>query len=120
MLSKTPINTKNASLSDFQAAFNLHASHSDQLRTFYSSKKRANLQRAEEIQKKKFLDSMVDKKRRDMVSKKGWRKVVQFVGDRGTGVGTRIKGYRRYGGRWLDNMRRQRGNVCLTDEYRTS
>ncbi|CAO3636577.1 unnamed protein product [Mucor hiemalis] len=141
MLSKTPMNTKNASLSDFQAAFNLHASHSEQLRTFYSSKKRANLQRAEEIQKKKFLDSMVDKERRDMVPKKGkhlqcsrgtsrsltythnqigWRKVVQFVGDRGTGVGTRIKGYRRYGGRWLENMRGQRGNVCLTDEYRTS
>ncbi|CAO3646917.1 unnamed protein product [Mucor hiemalis] len=120
MLSKTPMNTKNASLSDFQAAFNLHANHSDQLRTFYSSKKRANLQRAEEIQKKKFLDSMVDKERRDMAPKKGWRKVVQFVGDRGTGVGTRIKGYRKYGGRWLENMRGQRGNVCLTDEYRTS
>ncbi|KAI9264014.1 hypothetical protein EDC94DRAFT_517810 [Helicostylum pulchrum] len=38
-----------------------------------------------------------------------------FVGDRGTGVGSRIKGHRRYGGRRLEE-----DVVCITNEHNTS
>lgn len=43
-----------------------------------------------------------------------------MVGDRGTRVGSRIKGHRRYGGNWLERMRGRRENVCITSEYKTS
>lgn len=43
-----------------------------------------------------------------------------FIGDRGTGVGSRIKGFRRYGGRWKEQMHGEAVNVCITDENRTS
>lgn len=71
LLSKAPLTTTNVSVSEYQASLNLHFSHSAQLQKFYSSKKRANLKRAEEIQKSRFLDSMVEKERRQIVSKGG-------------------------------------------------
>ncbi len=40
-----------------------------------------------------------------------WQKVVQFAGDAGTGVGSRIKGYHKYGGKWFEIIPGRRGNV---------
>ncbi|ORE07734.1 hypothetical protein BCV72DRAFT_205028, partial [Rhizopus microsporus var. microsporus] len=42
----------------------------------------------------------------------------QLIEDRGTGVGSRIKGHCRYRGRWFDIMCGKRGNVCITSEYK--
>jgi hypothetical protein len=43
-----------------------------------------------------------------------------FVGDRGTGVGSRIRGFRRYGGKWKETINSEAVNVCVTDENLTS
>lgn len=61
VLSKSPatINTTTA-LSQYQNAYNLHVSKSDQPKKFYSSEKRASVLKAKEIQKHKFLDKLVD------------------------------------------------------------
>ncbi|KAI9267569.1 hypothetical protein EDC94DRAFT_514982 [Helicostylum pulchrum] len=43
-----------------------------------------------------------------------------FVGDRGTGVGSRIKDHQRYGGRWLEELRGKRGVVCIANKHNIS
>lgn len=43
-----------------------------------------------------------------------------FIGDRGTGVGSRTKGFRRYGGRWKEDIHAEAVNVCITNENLTS
>lgn len=43
-----------------------------------------------------------------------------FVGDRSTGVGSHIKGFRRYGKKLLMEMRGKRGVVYITNEHYTS
>ena len=43
-----------------------------------------------------------------------------FVGDRGTGVGSRVKGFMRYGGKWKENMHAEAINVCVTNENKKS
>jgi hypothetical protein len=43
-----------------------------------------------------------------------------FIGDRGTGVGSRIKGHLRYGGKWKEQLHSQYTNVCITNEHYTS
>ena len=43
-----------------------------------------------------------------------------FIGDRGTGVGSRIKGFKRYGGRWKEVIHSEATNVCVTNENLTS
>lgn len=45
---------------------------------------------------------------------------MQFVGDRGTGVGSRTKGFRRYGGMWLERLRSYQNKVYITNEHNTS
>lgn len=37
-----------------------------------------------------------------------------YIGDRVTGVGSRIKGFRRYGGRWKEEMHLEAVNENLT------
>lgn len=43
-----------------------------------------------------------------------------FIGYRGTGVGSRIKGFRRYGGRSKENIHTEAANVCITNKNLTS
>src|SRR6478735_836924 len=43
-----------------------------------------------------------------------------FIGDRGTGVGSRIKGFKRYGGQWKEVIHSEATNVCVTNENLTS
>lgn len=43
-----------------------------------------------------------------------------FIGDRGTGIGSRIKGFRRYGGTWKEGIHAEAASVCITNENLTS
>ena len=45
--------------------------------------------------------------------------MLMFIGDRGTGVGSRIKGFRRYGGGWKEQLHGTHVNVCITNEHMT-
>ena len=48
------------------------------------------------------------------------KQTLMFIGDRGTGVGSRIKGFRKYGGRWKEQLRGKHVTVCITNEHMTS
>ncbi|KAI9269674.1 hypothetical protein EDC94DRAFT_645929 [Helicostylum pulchrum] len=56
------------------------------------------------------LDShkLCRKERKSLAKGKGKSKkppkLIMFIGDKGTGVGSRIKGFRRYGGRWKEDI----------------
>ncbi|CEI94993.1 hypothetical protein RMCBS344292_09194 [Rhizopus microsporus] len=43
-----------------------------------------------------------------------------FIGDRGTGVGSTIKGYRRYGRKWKQELHGMYVNVCIINKNMTS
>ncbi|KAG1456908.1 hypothetical protein G6F57_015001 [Rhizopus arrhizus] len=43
-----------------------------------------------------------------------------FIGDRGTGIGSTTKGFRRYGGKWKQYKHDIDVNVCITNENMTS
>ncbi|ORE03060.1 hypothetical protein BCV72DRAFT_316218 [Rhizopus microsporus var. microsporus] len=43
-----------------------------------------------------------------------------FIGDRGTGVESRIKGFCRYGGRWEEQLHGKHINMCITNEHMAS
>lgn len=45
---------------------------------------------------------------------------VLAIGDKGTGVGSTIKGYARRGGKWLQNLHGRYTITAITDEYLTS
>ncbi|CAO3656709.1 unnamed protein product [Mucor hiemalis] len=46
--------------------------------------------------------------------------VVMFIGDRGTGVGSRLKGFLKYGGKWKPTTHSKYSTVCYTNEQNTS
>ncbi|KAI8067205.1 hypothetical protein BDF21DRAFT_315820, partial [Thamnidium elegans] len=43
-----------------------------------------------------------------------------FIGDRGTGAGSTIKGYRRYGGTWKQKIHGQSNTTCITNENKAA
>ncbi|KAI9354242.1 hypothetical protein BD770DRAFT_325099 [Pilaira anomala] len=43
-----------------------------------------------------------------------------FIGNRGTGVGSWITGFRCYGGKWKEKIHSEATNVCITNENLTS
>jgi hypothetical protein len=76
--------------------FRVHEDCSKKLRSFYSSSNRANRLRSLEIQKKKKYLDKVTAQERKFLTKADKKQLLMFIGDRGTGVGSRIKGFRRY------------------------
>ncbi|CEG82306.1 hypothetical protein RMATCC62417_16392 [Rhizopus microsporus] len=84
-------------------------------RSFYKSKTEANNTRFLEIQSKKYWHKVCSserwfvRKQRDTATK---AKPIMFIGDRGIGVGSRIKKRLRYGGTWKQKLHRQETHVC--------
>ncbi|KAI9262954.1 hypothetical protein EDC94DRAFT_561190 [Helicostylum pulchrum] len=71
----------------------------DPLRNFYYSSKRDKRKRTYELQKQKYVDQLCSKECK-YVSSSGNTVPVLFVGDRGYGIGSRLKGHSRQGGTW--------------------
>jgi hypothetical protein len=46
--------------------------------------------------------------------------LIMFIGDRGFGIGSRIKGHLRYGGKWKQLIHGLNTTVCITNEEFTS
>ena len=49
-----------------------------------------------------------------------WKYSVQFAEYREAGVGSRVKGYPRYSGKWLEGMHDKTDIVCITNEHMIS
>jgi hypothetical protein len=89
------------------------------LRDFYYSEKRLKDTRHYKLQKRKVLDQLCSEER-SYVTGKSKKKPVLFVGDRGYGVGSRIKSFLRYGGTWKPKTHSLYTTVCITNENNTS
>ncbi|CEG74258.1 hypothetical protein RMATCC62417_09496 [Rhizopus microsporus] len=106
-----------------EQAMNIHQQHVSNrlaLRNFYNSKKRVRLKRTCEMQNDRFQRRLYAKERTFLIGKKVKGKcrpcLIMFIGDRGTGVGSTIKGSRRYGGKWKQCMHEMSVKVCIRNE----
>ncbi|KAI9260945.1 hypothetical protein EDC94DRAFT_673774 [Helicostylum pulchrum] len=70
-------------------------------------KKKASAKRKIEILDYKFRHRLCTKERKGM--KEGKKHLAMLIGDRGTGVGSTVKGHCRYGGTW-----KQKIHVCVS------
>ncbi|KAI8047205.1 hypothetical protein BDF21DRAFT_405151 [Thamnidium elegans] len=89
-----------------------------QLREFYGPGKRASAKRKVEILGYKFRSHLFTQERKEM--KYGKKHMVMFIGDRGTGAGSTIKGYRRYGGTWKQRSHGKSNTTCITNENKAT
>ncbi|CEI98784.1 hypothetical protein RMCBS344292_12884 [Rhizopus microsporus] len=91
---------------EFQQNYRVHEDCSKKLRSFCSSSNRASRLRGLEIQKKKKYLNKITAQERNFLTKVNTgankKQLLMFIGDRGTGVGSCIKGFCRYGGRWKE------------------
>jgi hypothetical protein len=88
------------------------------LQQFYRSNQQANQGKNVTLTNKRFWDRLCSTERKAVkVNKKS---LVMFIGDRGTGVGSTIKGHRRYGGKWKQEIHGRNTTVCITNEHKTS
>ncbi|RCH88096.1 hypothetical protein CU097_004618 [Rhizopus azygosporus] len=111
--------TSTRSLEHLNELHNTYIEHKHIIRNFHYLPSRLKQKRAYELQKRKYTDRLCSDERRYATSS---RKVkhIMFVGDRGLGIGSRIKGYMRYGGHWKPLKHSLYTSVCITSEHNTS
>ncbi|KAI8047315.1 hypothetical protein BDF21DRAFT_352404, partial [Thamnidium elegans] len=90
----------------------------EQLREFYGSRKRPSAKSKVEILGYKFRSHLFTQERKEM--KEGEKYLVMSIGDRGTGVGSTFKGYRRHGGTWKQKIHDQSNTTCITNENKAT
>lgn len=98
------------------------------IRQFYHTQTKAKQRRYYEYTKRKQIDILCSQERKYIKSEDGeyikkrdrHNQSILFIGDRGTGVGSRIKGHLRYGGHWKSNNHSLYTSVCITNEFNTS
>lgn len=88
-------------------------------RDFYYSPKQMKRSRTYELQKQKYIDRLCSKER-EYVSSSENTTPIMFVGDRGYGIGSAIKGHSRQGGVWKPRKHSLYTSVCITNEHNTS
>jgi hypothetical protein len=119
------MNLSNASLhdaksvSDLEQRYNQFKKAKKSLRDFYYSQARLKDTRHYKLQKRKVLDQLCSEER-SYVTGRSKKKPVLFVGDRGYGVGSRIKSFLKYGGIWKPKTHSLYTTVCVTNENNTS
>ncbi|ORE05628.1 hypothetical protein BCV72DRAFT_229513 [Rhizopus microsporus var. microsporus] len=90
------------SIEEIQEVLSQQYAAYDILRTFYYSSKRIKEERTKQIQQKRFKLRLCTSERQFIVDQNDQQsktKPVMLIGDKGTGVGSRIKGFLRYGGK---------------------
>ncbi|KAL0097138.1 hypothetical protein J3Q64DRAFT_1711616 [Phycomyces blakesleeanus] len=115
-----PVASIDMAIRNFRAKYDQRRS----LRDFYNSPKIINKKRHVEIQQHRYRHHLCRRERLELkhsenkLSSK--KPLILFIGDRGTGTGSRIKGFRKYGGKWKQNINGEAVNVCITNECNTS
>lgn len=95
----------------------MHTENKKDLRDFYFSNAMVKVKRRNELQLRRTKDRICSNERRFVAGKS---KPVMFVGDRGYGTGSSIKGHLRYGGKWKPEIHSRYTSVCITNEHNTS
>ncbi|CAO3630821.1 unnamed protein product [Mucor fragilis] len=119
-----------ATAQSYLSSFSVHQSSSNALQAFYDSPARRAQNRHLELHNKTQRNKICASERKFVVQhKKGpveegqsrrKPKPIMMIGDSGLGVGSSIKGHRRYGGNWKQALQGGNTHVCRTSEYMTS
>ena len=93
--------------------------HRGLMREFYYSKTITNKRRSKELRRQKFLDQVCFNERK-FINQGQKNNTIAFVGDRGYSVGSRIKGFKKYGGKWKPHNHSRYISTIITNEFNTS
>ncbi|OAD00506.1 hypothetical protein MUCCIDRAFT_185348 [Mucor lusitanicus CBS 277.49] len=120
----------------YLSRFSVQQSNSGALQAFYDSPARRAENRHLELHNKTQRNKICASERQFVVQhkkeessgpagegssrRKPKPKPIMMIGDSDLGVGSTIKGYRRYGGTWKQNLQGGNTHVCCTSEYMTS
>lgn len=99
--------------------YNVYLQHRDQLRNFYYSTSRTKKKRTYELQRRKYIDNLCSMERKYAAFDKKTNPIM-FIGDRGYGFGSPIKGHLRCGGHWKPIVHSRYTSICITNEHNTS
>ncbi|KAI8887784.1 hypothetical protein K501DRAFT_330228 [Backusella circina FSU 941] len=87
-------------------------------RSLYYSHSSMKATRKYELQKQRQVDVLCSSERKFVKGKKN--PSIMFIGDRGYGVGSPIKGHLKYGGKWKQEKHSKYTPVVITNEFNTS
>jgi hypothetical protein len=107
------------SVSNLEQRYNQFKEAKKSLRDFYYSQARLKDTRHYKLQKRKVLDQLCSEEW-SYVTGRSKKEPVLFVGDRGYGVGSRIKSFLKYGGTWKPKTHSMYTTVRVTNENNTS
>ncbi|CAO3699750.1 unnamed protein product [Rhizopus microsporus] len=124
VMSKASTDSSPNAITGLASNFRSNFDNRTQMRAFYCSAKSINQQRHIEVQKARYCHQLCRRERLKLMhtaeNDDKSKKLLMFVGDRRTGVGSRIKGFMRYGGKWKENMHAEAINVCVTNGNKAS
>jgi hypothetical protein len=87
---------------------------------FYNSKRATRGRRTRELLTRKTKDRLCSQERKFTQQTDKSSRPVMLIGNRGTGVGSSIKGYSRRGGKWISETHGRYAVAAITDEHMTS
>lgn len=90
------------------------------LRDFYFSRRCRAINRTKLYRTRRGYERAAVKERRYVMKSVPSKKVIHCIGDQGTGVGSRIRGHRRRGGKIFERLHGKYTTVAITDEFRTT
>ncbi|KAI8091495.1 hypothetical protein BDF21DRAFT_332254, partial [Thamnidium elegans] len=118
-LSKEKKLADSRNINDVETFYKKRKEASARLRAFYYSQKHIKRRRTYELQKRKYVDRLCSNERNYVTS--GSKSIpIMFVGDRGYGIGSTIKGHARQGGLWKPKKHSLYSSVCITNEHNSS
>ncbi|KAG1124605.1 hypothetical protein G6F42_009473 [Rhizopus arrhizus] len=100
--------------------YQVHEQCRNSVRSFYYSNNQCKRRRHLELSKRRARDRIAAAERKASGFKEGGKALVMFVGDRGHGVGSRIKGHQRFGGTWKQEIHGRYTPTVITNEYNSS
>jgi len=100
--------------------YQVHEQCRESVRSFYYSNNQCKRRRHLELSKRRAHDRIAAAEQKASGSKEGGKALVMFIGDRGHGVGSRIKGHQRFGGTWKQEIHGRYTPTVITNEYNSS
>ncbi|KAG2202176.1 hypothetical protein INT46_007691 [Mucor plumbeus] len=101
---------------ELQEAISHHCNAREKLRSFYYSNSQCKQRRRLELKKRRFYDKLAADERKSSSAKRP----IMMIGDRGYGIGSRIKKHQRFGGHWKESRHGLYTPTLITNEYNSS
>ncbi|KAL7325933.1 hypothetical protein PS15p_208349 [Mucor circinelloides] len=107
---------QSANTNELDSNYREHEQCRETIRSLYYSNSQCKKRRRLELSKTKHHDRVAASERKSSNHKKP----IMFVGDRGHGVGSRIKGHQKFGGTWKQELHGRYTPTLITNEYNSS